>query len=201
MPIKRSSEEVVDAILDATALLIAESGIDAVTTNHIAERAGVSVGSLYRYFARKEAIVAELDLRNRKANAERMTGFIDDFEQDFRKALRDVLRFFLDASGPNAAIRRTLMREVPPRWIQDNAARTWDSILAATAAALHRQRPELPLEEARRRLFVALHSVQGVAFGHLLWPLDTVTVEDSVGQLERMLLPFLLAPAADAIRT
>ncbi len=196
VPVKRSSEEVVDAILAAAALLIAERGIDAFTTNHVAERAGVSVGSLYRYFARKEAIVAELDLRNRKANAERMMQFIADFEQDFPKALRDVLRVFVDVEGPNATIRRTLMREVPPRWIQDSAAATWHAVLTATSSALHRLRPDLPLEEARRRTFIALHAVQGVAFGHLLWPLDGF--EDSVEQLERMLLPFLLAPAKSA---
>ncbi|MDX2162745.1 MAG: TetR/AcrR family transcriptional regulator [bacterium] len=47
-------------ILDAAAALIAEQGIEAVTTNHIAERACVAIGSLYQFFPSKEAVVAAL---------------------------------------------------------------------------------------------------------------------------------------------
>lgn len=47
-------------ILDAAAALIAQHGVDNVTTNHIAERAGVSIGSLYQFFPSKEAIIAAL---------------------------------------------------------------------------------------------------------------------------------------------
>jgi AcrR family transcriptional regulator len=50
----------VDAILDASSELLRESGFARLTTNHIAERAGVNVALVYRYFAGKEAIVAAL---------------------------------------------------------------------------------------------------------------------------------------------
>lgn len=49
-----------EAILDAAASLLARGGLAAMTTNHVADRAGVNIGSLYRYFASKEAIVAAL---------------------------------------------------------------------------------------------------------------------------------------------
>ena len=57
-PKQRRSREIVQAIVDAGRLLLQESGPAAVTTNRIAERAGVSVGSLYRYFPDKEAVLA-----------------------------------------------------------------------------------------------------------------------------------------------
>ena len=50
----------VDEILDTAEALIAEIGVDATTTNAIAERAGASVGSLYHFFPSKEAIVQAL---------------------------------------------------------------------------------------------------------------------------------------------
>jgi len=50
----------VEEILDAAEALIAEIGVDATTTNAIAERAGASVGSLYHFFPSKEAIVQAL---------------------------------------------------------------------------------------------------------------------------------------------
>ncbi len=50
----------VDTLIEATGKAIAERGLDAVTTHHIAEAAGVSVGSLYQYFDGKEMLVAAL---------------------------------------------------------------------------------------------------------------------------------------------
>ncbi|MDQ3370767.1 MAG: TetR/AcrR family transcriptional regulator [Myxococcota bacterium] len=49
-PETRTSQEIVDAIVIASIELVAESGLEGLTTNHVARRAGVSVGSLYRYF-------------------------------------------------------------------------------------------------------------------------------------------------------
>jgi AcrR family transcriptional regulator len=49
-----------DAILEATAHILVEDGYERLTTNHVAARAGVSIGSVYMYFRTKEAIVASL---------------------------------------------------------------------------------------------------------------------------------------------
>lgn len=54
----------VKAILDATARILVERGFAAVTTNAVAERAGVSVGSLYQYFPNKDALVTALHARH-----------------------------------------------------------------------------------------------------------------------------------------
>src|SRR4051812_843544 len=50
----------VDSILDAAEEVFAEQGVDAATTNAIAERAGASVGSLYHFFPSKDAILLAL---------------------------------------------------------------------------------------------------------------------------------------------
>jgi AcrR family transcriptional regulator len=56
-PSQERSRELVRAVREAGRLLLDEAGPEALTTNRIAERAGVSVGSLYQYFENKEAIV------------------------------------------------------------------------------------------------------------------------------------------------
>lgn len=53
----------VDTVLEATQLCIAEYGLHQVTTPKIAERSGISVGSIYQYFENKEEIIQELLLR------------------------------------------------------------------------------------------------------------------------------------------
>ncbi len=53
----------VESILDAAEAVIAEVGVEAASTNAIAERAGSSVGSLYHFFPSKEAIIEALARR------------------------------------------------------------------------------------------------------------------------------------------
>lgn len=56
----------VEAILEAAAVVIDEIGWTRASTNRIAERAGVSIGSLYQYFPNKEAILARLFEQHRR---------------------------------------------------------------------------------------------------------------------------------------
>jgi AcrR family transcriptional regulator len=62
-PVQRRGQLRVDAILDAAEAVFSEMGVDAATTNAIAERAGSSVGSLYHFFANKDAILVALTER------------------------------------------------------------------------------------------------------------------------------------------
>lgn len=55
-PRQRRSVATVTAILDAAARILTETGYATASTNRIAERAGVSIGSLYEYFPGKEAV-------------------------------------------------------------------------------------------------------------------------------------------------
>lgn len=55
-PQQSRSRATVDAIVQAGFLVVAERGLEGTTTRHIADTAGISVGSLYEYFANKEAI-------------------------------------------------------------------------------------------------------------------------------------------------
>ena len=59
-PQQRRSREQVDRILAATRTLLAEGGIEAVTTVNIAREAGVSIGSFYQYFPNKKSVLIAL---------------------------------------------------------------------------------------------------------------------------------------------
>lgn len=59
-PVQARSRQTVTRILDAAAAIADEQGVDAATTRAIADRAGVSYPSLYRFFADRDAILEEL---------------------------------------------------------------------------------------------------------------------------------------------
>lgn len=59
-PSQRRSQLTVDAIVEAAQLLVAEEGPRALSTRRIADRAGVSIGTLYQYFPHREAIITRL---------------------------------------------------------------------------------------------------------------------------------------------
>jgi AcrR family transcriptional regulator len=63
VPTQARSRERLRRVLDAADELLASEGADAFTTNRIAAVAGIPVGSVYRYFPDKEAIVDALALR------------------------------------------------------------------------------------------------------------------------------------------
>lgn len=62
-PRQARSVATVNAILDATVQILDREGLDAATTTRIAEVAGVSVGSLYQYYAHRDAILTALQDR------------------------------------------------------------------------------------------------------------------------------------------
>ncbi|MGB4344607.1 MAG: TetR/AcrR family transcriptional regulator [Moraxellaceae bacterium] len=62
-PQQERSRATVDAIIEAAFICVAERGIQATTTRHVAETAGISVGSLYEYFSNKEAIFDAMNQR------------------------------------------------------------------------------------------------------------------------------------------
>jgi AcrR family transcriptional regulator len=89
-------------------------GYERLTTNHVAEAAGVSVGSLYEYFPDREALVAEVARVTVAAileDAEAALGraLADELEPGLRRWIRAVVR----AASARRALVRVLWREVP----------------------------------------------------------------------------------------
>ncbi|PTX01907.1 TetR/AcrR family transcriptional regulator [Pararhodobacter aggregans] len=59
-PRQARARATVEAILEAAARILVAEGLERLTTNRVAEVAGISIGTLYQYFPSKEAILAEI---------------------------------------------------------------------------------------------------------------------------------------------
>ena len=103
-----------DAILEACARLLKAGDYAAVTTNHIAERAGVSVGTLYEFFPNKEAIVATLAERHlSRLIAEVTEGLEAAFDLDEWEAAQFLIRRVVDAVSRERELYQVLIRQAP----------------------------------------------------------------------------------------
>jgi AcrR family transcriptional regulator len=72
-PRQRRARVTYESILDAAARIISARGYAGLTTNHVADAAGVSIGSVYEYFPDKETIAAEVIRRTLRQIAEALT--------------------------------------------------------------------------------------------------------------------------------
>ncbi|USQ97152.1 TetR/AcrR family transcriptional regulator [Caulobacter sp. RL271] len=111
-PRQSRSEATVEAILEAAFQLLEQGGVEALTTNHIAERAGVSVGTLYQYFRGKQAILAALAQRRAAAARDRIARIVianSGVEKPGIGAVRLIVRTLATAFEGSPATRRALL--------------------------------------------------------------------------------------------
>jgi AcrR family transcriptional regulator len=106
-PRQRRSTATVDTILEAAARILEANGLDALTTNAVAERAGVSIGSLYQYFPGKAAILAELIRRQR---ADLLAGIDEAANRKPDGSLEESIRALVDAAVAHQLHRARLAR-------------------------------------------------------------------------------------------
>jgi len=97
-PVQRRSAERLTRILDACADLLDEVGYDALSTRAVAVRAGVPIGSVYRFFGNKRAMADALAERNLERYTERVTRRLQESQGEggWRAAMDAVLDEYLD---------------------------------------------------------------------------------------------------------
>ena len=90
-PSQERSRESVDVIIEASAQVLQDYGYRGATTNRIAERAGVSVGSLYQYFKNKDEIFDALIQQEGVRYLSALEDNIPGVEVPLRQAIRNLL--------------------------------------------------------------------------------------------------------------
>lgn len=108
-PRQGRSKATVEAILES-ATRILEAG-EIFTTNHVAERAGVSVGTLYQYFPDKAAILDALGARERATMAAATQATIADGVEPARAAIRAQLAAFDGRHAARRAVLEAILRD------------------------------------------------------------------------------------------
>ncbi len=159
-PRQSRSEATVEAILEAAFQLLEAGGVEALTTNHIAERAGVSVGTLYQYFGGKQAILAGLAQKRAEAARDRIAEIVIANSSVGRPelgAVRLIVRTLATAFEGSPATRRALLDALTAEGGDDVVMRnhvTFFDMIAGKAALGFDLSPEAG--------FVLTHAVVGL---------------------------------------
>lgn len=134
-PRQQRSKRMVETILEAAARIL-EEGDQPFTTNHIAERGDVSIGSLYQYFPSANAIMAALiekHVADEREAAEAILSSANDVETD---VMRDLLVAFVDAHRDAPRLTARLHSLAPSFDLQDHLANARDEQAARIAEVM-----------------------------------------------------------------
>lgn len=147
-PQQRRSTQLVEAILEAAVRVLSRDGAAKFNTVRVAERAGVSVGSLYQYFPNKQAILFRLQEDEWRQTSGLLQAILGDRTRSAGERLRTALREFFRTEHEEAPLRRALGASAPlfseSPVHQREQRRTRRLLLATLAEAAPRlRRPQL----------------------------------------------------------
>ncbi|MCG8493997.1 MAG: TetR/AcrR family transcriptional regulator [Sneathiellales bacterium] len=108
-PTQSRSEATFDAILEAAARILESEGLNSLNTNLVAEKAGVSIGTLYQYFPTKEVILAELSLRMRRDLLGKISAIIENRKKDtLEEVFNQLIKVAIDRLFDRPRLARVL---------------------------------------------------------------------------------------------
>lgn len=113
LPQQARSAELVAAVLDAAAQVLARDGAARFTTARVAERAGVSVGSIYQYFPNKAAILFRLQTDEWRRTTALLRDILEDGARPPLDRLRALVQAFIRSECEEADMRVALSDAAP----------------------------------------------------------------------------------------
>ncbi|CKH69058.1 TetR family transcriptional regulator [Achromobacter xylosoxidans] len=112
-PQQARSAELVAAILQAGAQVLAKEGAARFTTARVAEKAGVSIGSLYQYFPNKAAILYRLQTQEWQQTSDLLRRLLEDARHAPPQRLRNLVHAFVRSECEEAVMRVALNDAAP----------------------------------------------------------------------------------------
>lgn len=166
-PRQERSRALVEAILEATVRVLLEDGAERTTTVRVAERAGVSVGSLYQYFPSREALLAAVAQRHTEQLKATLASILDAGSTDLRTALASMIDAVIRAHQLSPALTAALGGELPRfgplDWKTASAQRGRELAVRLFARHADELKPGLDVEAAALVCTTCVESVMNTA--------------------------------------
>jgi AcrR family transcriptional regulator len=190
-PQQTRSAELVAAILKAAAHVLAKEGAQRFTTVRVAERAGVSVGSLYQYFPNKAAILFRLQSDEWRQTTELLRGILEDGTRPPLERLRSLVHAFIRSECDEAQMRVALNDAAP---LYRDAPEAREARAAGERTVREFMREVLPGAPAARRALAAelmMTTLSAVGRSFSETPRSQADIETYAASLGDMLCAYL----------
>jgi AcrR family transcriptional regulator len=188
LPQQDRSKVTVDAILTATTHILIEEGYDKASTNRIAERAGISIGSLYQYFPNKESLIAAL--RDRHVSS--MMAMIESKLKDLDNApievvLPELVKANIAAHAIEPALHKVLHEQVP----RLNQAESENSMTKLLQNYLAEQCDRLTPQNLEYIVFIVERTVEALTHAAVIERPELLHNRQLEQEINQMLLCYL----------
>jgi len=165
-PVQARAVDTMEIILEAAAQILQKEGRSALNTNHIAERAGISVGTLYQYFSNKHAILIEIARREIERDKTAVMSAIQiASERNSTDPAREGIRALLASQRKQTKVRRAAFDALLAEGLGQFGFESSSAIQQITAM-IAMNRDKLFSKQARQpsaaMLFVISRAVAGV---------------------------------------
>lgn len=176
MPRKLARQErsqlTVDAIVEAASQVFATNGYASATTNRIAERAGVSIGSLYQYFPNKDAILVELARQHVAESVAMLAPQLQRLDEGapWDEVLPDVVDAMVSMHALAPTLHRSLFEETRlPKAVRDELELLENQLVEVTSRALAAD-PACAAKDTRLTARVVVNAIESLTHRLVLHP-------------------------------
>ena len=151
-------------ILEASAHVFSEYGYEKASTNKIAKKAGVSIGSLYQYFPDKDAIISAL-IEDRWSKIDHLTmeTLLSVMERPFAEASEACFRAIVDFLVNERDLMKVLMDRLQYSGETRTLALNQQKTILASKAYLLRYSSELDINDYDAAAYLCVHTVRTYA--------------------------------------
>jgi AcrR family transcriptional regulator len=192
---KERSRATVDALVEATARILVREGFDKASTNRIAARAGVSIGSLYQYFPTKEALVAAvIDRHNAQLMQVARGALAEVATLPVAEAVRRLVAVAIDAHRIDPRLHRVLAEQIPRTGRLEKVAAFNREYYAMFKAYLEDHRDELRAVDPELAAYVCVTSIEALTHTAVLHRSEMLSdngTEKLVAEATHLILRYL----------
>lgn len=199
VPEQDRSRQTVKAIVEAAAHILIKHGYDAFTTNRVAERAGVSIGSLYQYFPNKDALLSELMRRHLvdiEQSVEAMAARA--LTAPLADVIHDGIQQNVQSHLIDPELHRVLSEEVPRLGGMDWKKAFGERMEMRVRGMLEARRNEIVVGDIDLAVYIVTRTVEAVVHNAVTRQTKAIASGALAEELTRMLVGFLTGkiPAA-----
>ena len=199
-PSQSRSRFTVDQILEAAAQVFAAKGYAGGTTNHIARRAGVSVGSLYQYFPNKEAILVALVEQHMTAASRSLQAMMDQALEegwDLDVMIERFVRVTVALHTAAPKLHHVLIYDAPRPPSVVSLIHDLENTMAKGVETVLTERLGVHVRHARHAAYILVHVVDALAHEFVLHPPDDMDEEIFVAEVVTLIGAYLVQPCPE----